>query len=204
MEYPRVTDILKCYTKYDQVPKEILEKASARGTAVHALCAGIAKGAWIPESMIQPEHLGYVNSFKKWSEAQISQYLIVEKRYYDDNLIYSGQVDFVATGKDSKLYLIDIKTSSKPQKTYPLQMAAYEYLLRGNNLKIEAAMLVYLNKNGDFPDIHIMHDMIEEWNVFYSALTCYHYFNKGKKNATREYRGIREDQAIEPAERISA
>jgi hypothetical protein len=185
MDYPRVTEILKCFTSYDQVPKDILDEAAARGSTVHALCAGIAKGAWIPDGMIGAEYMGYINSFKKWSEAQVKEFIIIEKRYHSAALKYSGQLDCVITGSDGELYLVDFKTSSRPQKTYPVQMAAYNHLLIMNNVRVKGSMLVYLDKNGEFPNIHLIEDMTEEWNTFVSALNCWHYFHKGKKNGSK-------------------
>ena len=182
MTYPRVTEILRPFSSYDQVPKQILEKAAQRGTTVHALCAGIAKGAWIPDGMIGEEYIGYVNSFKKWSDKQVSKFVIVEKRYACDNLKFTGQLDFVILGTDNELYLVDLKTSSKPQKTYPVQMAAYDLLLRKHHVTVKGAMLVYLDKTGEFPDIHYIESMSEEASVFKCALDCWHYFNKGKKD----------------------
>lgn len=181
---PRVTEILKPFTSYDQVPRETLERAAARGTSVHALCAGIAKGNWIPDGMIGEDLLGYVNSFKKWAASQVDKFVIIEKRYTDRHEEYSGQLDFVVECTDKKLYLVDIKTSSAPQKTYPIQMAAYEKLLRQNNILVQGAMLIYLDKEGEFPDIHTIYDMTEEFSVFTSALHCYKYFKKRKKDGT--------------------
>ena len=178
---PRVTEILRPFTSYDQVPKDILERASARGTSVHALCAGIAKGNWIPDGMIGEELLGYVNSFRKWQEAQVKEFTIIEKRFTDNEKRYSGQLDFVVKCVDEKYYLVDLKTSSKPQKTYPIQMAAYESLLAQNGITIEGAMLVYLNKDGEFPDIDFLENMEEEYSVFLSAVKCYEYFKIRKK-----------------------
>jgi len=186
MDYPRVTEVLRTHTSYDQVPAEILQRAAARGTTVHSLCAGIAKGNWIPDGMIGDEFLGYVNSFKQWSAAQVAKFLIIEKRYMDDDLQYSGQLDFVVEGTDGKMYLIDLKTSAKPQKTYPVQMAAYNNLLQKHGVDVHGAMLVYLNKNGEFPDIHFLEDMKTELEVFLCALNCWHYFNKGKRHGKKD------------------
>lgn len=190
MDYPRVTEVLRAFTSYDQVPKDILERAAARGTSVHALCAAIAKGDWIPDTMIDKELRGYVNSFKQWAEAQVDKFVIIEKRLHDNLLQYSGQLDFVILGKDNELYLVDLKTSARPQKTYPVQMAAYDYLLRNNEVKVKTAMLVYLNKDGDFPEIHTLESMDREFQVFHSALDCYHYFNKGKKHAKTRTKSV--------------
>jgi len=178
---PRVTEILRPFTSFDQVPKDILERASARGTSVHALCAGIAKGNWIPDGMIGEDLLGYVNSFRKWQVAQVKEFTIIEKRYTDWEKRYTGQLDFVVKCTDDKYYLVDLKTSSRPQKTYPVQMAAYEALLAQNGIQIEGAMLVYLNKDGEFPDIDLIGDMKEEFDVFLCAVKCYEYFKIRKK-----------------------
>lgn len=182
MDYPRVTEVLRPYTNYEHVSKQVLERAAARGSSVHALCAGIAKGAWIPDGMIGEDLIGYVNSFRKWASAQVGKFIVVEKRYIDKERMYSGQLDFVVLGIDNELYLVDLKTSSRPQKTYPIQMAAYNYLLKNHNIDVKGAMLVYLNKDGEFPEIHLIEDMSEELHVFLSALDCWHYFNKGKKH----------------------
>lgn len=183
MDLPRVTEILKCFTSYSAVPKDILDKAASRGTSVHALCAGIAKGNWIPDSMIDDELIGYVNSFKKWSKAQVKQFTIIEKRYSDEILGFAGQLDYVVIGTNDELYLVDLKTSSKPQKTYPVQMAAYDRLLKNNHLHVKGAIIVYLNKDGEFPEVDLIEDLTKEFSIFMSALDCYKYFNKRKKNA---------------------
>ena len=182
-DLPRVTEILKGFTHYDQVPKDILARAAARGTTVHALCAGLAKGAWIPDGMIPEEYAGYVTSYKKWAEAQVKHFMIVEKRYMDEDWGFTGQLDFVVTCNDDLVYLVDLKTSAKPQKTYPVQMSAYDYLLRLNGIKVHAALIVYLKKDGEFPDIDLIEDMSEEFNIFTCALKCFNYFNRRKNRA---------------------
>ena len=181
MDFPRVTEILKPFAGYEYIPTKILDKAAARGTTVHAHCAGLAKGQWIPEGIIDPEHVGYVRSFKQWNEAQVSKYIIIEKRFTDEQLMFTGQLDFVVLGTDDEFYLVDLKTCAKPQKTHAVQMGAYDLLLKKNDVKVKAALLVYLNREGHFPDITIIEDLQAERNVFVSALNCWHYFNKGKK-----------------------
>lgn len=186
MEYPRVTEILRVYTNYDKVPPQILSNAASRGTTVHALCAGIAKGEWIPDGMIGEEYAGYVKSFRKWADAQVVKFVVIEKRYADEAEQFTGQLDFVIQGTDEQLHLVDIKTSARPQKTYPIQMAAYDKLLRNHKIDVKSAMLVYLDKDGEFPEIQVLDDLTEELHVFHAALDCWHYFNKGKSNGKRK------------------
>lgn len=180
MEFPRVTEVLRPFTNFTGVSQVVLDRAAARGTTVHALCAGIAKDVWVPDSMIQEELVGYVNSFRQWVAAQVEKFIVIEKRYIDENFGYTGQLDFVVLGKDKKIYLVDIKTSARPQKTYPVQMAAYKQLLAKHNVPIEGVMLVYLDKDGDFPNISTYDNLEEEWAVFRGALDCWKYFNKHK------------------------
>ncbi len=185
MGTPRVTEVLRAYTSYEHVPREILDKAAARGSSTHALCAAIAKGGWIPDSMVPEELQGYVTSFKEWSLAQVREFIIVEKRYTDTVADYSGQVDFVVRGNDGELYLVDLKTSAKPQRTYPVQMAAYDRLLQRHDIHVKGAMLVYLDKFGQFPDIDYLEGMIKEYHIFLAALDCWHYFNKKRERHER-------------------
>jgi len=185
MDYPRVTEILRCFTNFDKIPQQILANAAERGSSVHALCAGIANGNWIPDGMIGETLIGYVNSFKKWVDAQVVKFIIVEKRYTDTERCFSGQLDYVVLAKDDKLYLVDIKTSARPQKTYAVQLGAYDLLLQNNQVKVDGAMVVYLNKDGEFPEINLIEDTTEERRIFLSALDCWHYFNKGKKHVSR-------------------
>lgn len=181
MELPRVTEILNYYTAWDKVPRDILANATVRGTRVHSICAGIAKGAWITDAMIEPDYLGYVNSFRQWHEAQVQEYQIIEKRFFHESEGFTGQVDFVIKGTDDKIYLADLKTSATKQKTYPVQMAAYKSLLALSGVDVYATMLVYLDKEGAFPDIDVLEDLTEEYSVFMSALECYKFFNKRKR-----------------------
>ena len=172
---PRVTEVLQPFTSYHKVPANILQKACIRGTAVHAICAAIAKGAWVTMDEIQEEYQGYIKSFELWRQAFVKRFLVVELRYSNND--YNGQLDFVVADKNDRPHLVDLKTSAKPQKTYPVQMGAYKTLLTHHNINVDSAILVYLDKDGDEPVLHTIHNLEDEQNVFTAALTCYKYFN---------------------------
>jgi hypothetical protein len=182
MEYPRVTSILRPFVTFHNVSEKQLEKAAQRGSSVHALCSGIAKGVWCPTDMVPEELKGYVDSFKQWADKTVDKYLEIEKRYFEKELEYTGEVDFIIRGKDGLLYLVDLKTSAKPYQTYPIQMAAYNRLLNSHEIYVHGAMLVYLSKTGEYPKEQIIENMEQETRVFLGALECYKYFNKGKLN----------------------
>lgn len=185
MTIPRVTEVLRCYTGYDHVPRDILDRAAARGTSVHALCAAIAKGEWIPDSMIKDELKGYVESFRKWADKNVMSYILIERRFVHDILGYSGQLDFLIENNKGEVWLVDLKTSANPQDTYPVQMAAYAELLYVHGRPVKGAILVYLNKDGNEPKAPEMEDLEKEKHVFKSALVCWKYFNKGKKSGRK-------------------
>jgi predicted RecB family nuclease len=199
---PRVTEVLKVFSGYDYVAKDILAKAALRGTTVHSVCAGMAKGAWIARDLINEEYHGYISSFKQWSTEFIAEYLIIEQRYISEgpDIFLSGQLDFVARGHDGLTYLVDLKTSASKQKTYPLQMAAYRFLLRLNKIEVDAALIVYLNKDGSPPRVDRYDDLTNEHDIFMSALECWHYFNPGKDTNERT---INRKRARAKAEHIS-
>lgn len=187
MSLPRVTEILKPFTGIEFVPKDILANSAARGTKVHGYCAGIARGAWVPHSSIDDALLGYVKSFERWADAQVKNFQIIETRYEHEDLGYTGQVDFVVTGFDEHLYLVDIKTSAKPRKTYPLQLAAYQMLLAWHDIIVQGAMLVFLQQNGDLPEIALYDDLMEQREVFQGALKCHKYFHTEKKTCPKKH-----------------
>lgn len=182
MVFPRVTEILHVFTNFDKVDRGILRAAAARGTSVHGLCAAMAKGAWVPISMVPEDQQGYVESFRKWSESFVESFVIIEERYAHEEHGYTGQLDFVVAGKDGRKYLVDIKTSASHQRTYPLQIAAYRGLLESKGVHVDEGLLVYLSKDGEEPKVRSYAETQEEYEVFLSALRCYKFFNKRKLN----------------------
>lgn len=180
MEYPRVTEILRPYIDYTNVPPQVLQNAAERGKKVHSLCAEIAKDQWIPDNVIDDSLVGYIQSFRQWSDSFVSKYQVIEKRYIHTELAYSGQVDFVLLDKAGDRYLVDLKTSAHPQKTYSLQLAAYRNLLDFYYLPVKGCILVYLDKGGKEPKVTVMTESDRELGIFISALNCWHYFHKCK------------------------
>lgn len=182
---PRVTEVLKFYSNFDKVNKEILEKAAERGSTVHGLCAAISRGAWVSETMVDEELRGYIKSFEQWKDAQVDEFIITEKRYQDEERKYTGQIDFVIRGTDKELYLVDLKTSTNHNKSYCLQMGAYWGLLKQQNINVKSAMLVYVNKESKFPDIYMVEDLEKEYRIFLLALEIFYYLKEQNQHVRR-------------------
>jgi hypothetical protein len=148
--YVRVTEVLYPYSGLDKIDADVLAHAAERGTKVHKICESIVSG--LGEHGIDDETWGYVESFKKWWEKGVDV-VMMEKRFWDDELKLTGQVDFIINTPEG-LAIVDIKTSSRPSKTWAAQGCAYAYLARKANHDIRKIFFLHLNKHGKEPKLH--------------------------------------------------
>lgn len=176
--YLRVTDILAPLSGIDRVPKAILEAAAARGTLVHS-CVNwfINEGDWVG---VTNEVAPYVESFKAWYKPGMKT-LKTEERFYDDELCITGQVDFIYNDEHGNAYLIDFKTSSKPQCSWAVQLAAYKHLAALAGVTIDRMGVVHLKKDGTPADLYY-YDYDHHFGLFMDCYRVYKYFfnKKGK------------------------
>jgi len=148
--YTRVTQILFPFSGLQSIPQEILQNAAERGTRVHQICEGIVSG--IGEIGVDDETWGFVESFKKWWNEERTVEAI-EKRFWDDELRITGQVDFILKEQHG-FTIYDIKTSSRPSKTWQAQGSAYAYLAKKSGYPITKVIFIHLNKHGKEPKLH--------------------------------------------------
>lgn len=173
--YLRVTTILYPFSGLDKIDVDIVANAAARGTKVHDICESIAKG--FGEFGVEDETWGYVQSFKKWFETN-PEILLIEKRFWDDELKITGQVDFICR-IDGKSVVVDLKTSSKESKTWAVQGSAYAYLAEKNNHDISKIHFIHLNKHGLLPRI-CEYDV--DHSLFLDTFRVYNHFYREKSN----------------------
>jgi hypothetical protein len=178
-EYTRVTSILAPFSGLDKVPKDILANAGRRGTKVHDICEGIVKG--LGEFGVDDETKPYVDSFKIWWEKGI-KVLAVEQRFYCSELMITGQVDMIIEGEQGAI-IIDLKTSAKPSKTWPLQGAAYAYMARKKGYDIKGIHFLHLSKQGLKPHLYVYDD---EFELFKKCLDVYKHFFKESHGTRRQ------------------
>lgn len=148
--YLRVTTVLYPFSGLQNIDPDVLAHAAERGTKVHKICEGIVSG--LGEIGVDEETEGYVESFKKWWAKGI-HVLEMERRFWDDELCLTGQVDLIIKTEDG-LAIVDLKTSSKPSKTWEAQGSAYAYLAKNAGYPIEKIFFLHLNKHGKEPKIH--------------------------------------------------
>lgn len=183
INYPRVTEIISPFTAKDleAINPDVLAKAASRGTLVHQLCGGYARGLWVPA--IPPECAPYFDSFKEYCDNNIKSVIWTEKRLYDDKLIFSGQVDMLVTTIDGETVFIDLKTSASESKSWLLQVSAYARLLAENGIPVTRYLILKLKKTGCIAKVieYSEDDLIRAWKLFQGALSLHHYFKAPKE-----------------------
>lgn len=181
---PGATDVLRMagITDYGDIPKWILERAGAIGTAVHKATEMIDRGESLDPDSIDEAVAGHLLSYNRWLDtvpeimfSEIEKWGVVEL----GRLPYGMIRDRVAEFNDS-IWVLDIKTSSKKADWWPLQLAAYS-----NRMTRRA--VVWTKKDGS-PAKFIEYTDEGDYDVWEAALRVAHWrIRNGAK--IREDRG---------------
>ena len=184
LNYPRVSEIIHPYSRmgFENIDMEVLANACERGTKVHAICKALMDGYFIPS--IDEECKPYIDSFNLWMGENKFTAMESEKRYYDDENKFTGQIDMIVK-QDGKTILYDIKTSATKSKAWPVQLTAYAHLIMLGGTKIDSVAVIQLKKTGKKPTIHQYEDLTEYGRLFTGLLLNYNYFLR-KKEKTNE------------------
>jgi hypothetical protein len=172
---PSVTEILKPWSDFSRIPPAILEAASIRGTAVHDVCATIAKG--LPVLNIPDECAGYVESFQRWFDLVVDEVLLVETRLVDTDFGYHGEPDLIVKAKHGEIILADNKTPLQLLKAWQLQCSGYFNLADKNGYRPEKSGSLRLDKNGGIAKMTYYDNSLQDFNLFLQALTLFRFFN---------------------------
>lgn len=167
-KYLRVTKILYPFSGLQNIDPDVVANAARRGTKVHKICEGIAEG--LGEVGTDEESKPYVDSFKIWFEG--INVLLIEKRFWDDELGITGQVDFIIE-TEGGLAVVDLKTSAKASKTWQAQGCAYAYLAKKAGYDIKRILFIHLNKKGKAPKIY---EYPVDDSFFLAIFRVYHHF----------------------------
>ena len=175
----RVTQPLSLYNNFDGIPDQVLQNACARGTKVHRLAELHALGEYFPDPA--DDSFGYLNSFRRWFDMYVDECILIEKRLYADVSKITGAIDLVCTIRGSQEHVIvDYKTPATPSKTWPLQLAAYQYLynsIKPSDQKTATRRIALrLRKDGKPPIIH-EYTSESDLDLYCSALKIWRYFN---------------------------
>lgn len=176
MNFPTVTTVINPWNDFSGIPQAILDAAADRGTKVHKACELIAKGimpSW--EELSNEGILGYVESFERWMEFIVDDFILVEARLVCD-LGFSGQIDFLVRSKHGENLLVDLKTPVALKKTWRPQLGAYQYLCEENGYKIDRCGSLRPSPDGKIPKMDYYNKNGEDMAGFMAALAAYRYF----------------------------
>ena len=176
---PSVTQLLKFLpgNDYANVPENVLEKAAARGTAIHE---GIEFYLQCGFDEVCDEWQPYMDAFRKfWAGQENPSALACEYPvYYADDTEeakrlygtgYAGTIDLIAS-IGGQITLLDFKCTSKLyMKKYGLQLEAYSRALLQLGISVAQKIVVQLKPNGSFKAVTLPALDDYSWAVF-SAL----------------------------------
>ena len=156
------------------MPEAVLAHAAQRGSRVHAICAAMAQGLWVPS--VPEECAGYVESFRKWLPV-VEEVVAVEVELVDENLGFLGHPDLIVRMRgDRGLSLTDLKTPAGVSPLWKCQLAAYKHLAEVNGYPISRVFSLRLSPTGAAPKLDEYRDSPRDLAAFLSALNAYRYF----------------------------
>jgi hypothetical protein len=185
--YLTVTQVLGPFSGLSGIDPEIVKSAGDRGTVVHRICDSIVLqfpfddetiDQMIREYARNEEHfqkekdlvLHFVVSFQKWQEGKV--FLKKPERFFDDELMLTGECDLLYRDKEKRLVLVDLKTPASESKNWMLQGSAYSYLAKQVGHNIDVIEFVQLSRTGARPKIH---HYKEDFRLFKAHLDVYKY-----------------------------
>jgi hypothetical protein len=177
-DYIRVTELLKPWQNWGTIPEETLQAKAEIGTNVHEAIAMESMG--LPTPNLTEREQRYFDSYLKWAESELPEYLNTEQRYYDEELKITGQIDaIVAFPGRAQGRILDFKTSSKASPLHwHIQLGWYYLLCKANHINVSDTVMVLQLKDNGAPaksyTYHITNGII---GVCKSIYESYIYFN---------------------------
>ena len=179
---PSVTTVMKPLSEevYKGIDEEVLNRAAARGTAVHNAIENYVK---FGIEDIEPDYAGYFRAFLAWYREHKVHPHGTEIKLYHKSLLYAGTAD-MAADVDGLPMLVDFKTSATVSRMLcGVQLEAYDRAWRSHTGEGEfkQKVIVHLKKDGFYEMILFTGTETECWRVFTALLTIRNYKQKYKK-----------------------
>lgn len=181
--YTRVTEILKAFNDFENIPESVLINAAERGSKVHSLCEKLMRNPTEFQpfliDLIDEDCKGYFESFLLWFQNSKFTPLHIEKRLYDHDLKITGQIDLIGfyDSCPDEIILIDFKTPQNASNSWALQTAAYKHLACVDlNIDIDRRACLQLRKNGSAPKFTEFFEHERDLDLFLSAYYLHKFF----------------------------
>ena len=134
-----------------------LQTAQSIGTEFHDAAEAYVKDSEILNDFQHAETSNCFSKFKKWWDADMTEYEIVntELSLVSPTYLFGGTLDLLLK-KDNKFILVDYKTSSSIKLDNILQAGAYSHLLQiSENIIVDKFLLARFGKKEDDKDFEI-------------------------------------------------
>jgi hypothetical protein len=167
----------------DKKSEQIKVDAGEFGNAIHTVIEAVCSDGQVPVYS-SPKLQTAAENFKRWSDANIQEWVAFEKAAYHDTLRYAGTVDAFARLKNGKLVLVDFKSSKKVVWEYYLQTLAYAMAERYEDdvvkpSDLEGIIIVHLNHDSlTWEAVNVTFPDDELWAVFCALLVAYPHWKK--------------------------
>lgn len=157
---------------YAGVSGRTLEKAAAKGTAVHNSIEN-----WIKFDIddVPTEHRGYFDGFVEWQEKFKPEIVASELRVYHKLLEYGATIDCLCF-INGELTLVDYKTTyALMEMSCGVQLEAYSQALASHGIVVQRKHILHMKKDGkwDFPEFPAKDPI--RWRVVGSLKCLYDY-----------------------------
>ena len=106
------------------------EKSADEGIDLHSAVEEYIKGEMTGQGVLIPDPR--LETFRKWCEVNVKQFLFSEVNCYSERLWCGGIVDFGYISKDGKFILGDVKSSKDAYFSHFVQMGGYDIQLSEN------------------------------------------------------------------------
>lgn len=176
---PAVSTVMKPLSQalYKDVDEEILNKAAARGTAVHN---AIENYTLFGITDIEPDYEGYFRAFREWWNEVKPKALGTECRVYHKVLRYAGTADMPVI-IDGKRILVDFKTSAGVNRMLTgVQLEAYAKAYESHGVMFDGKAILHLKSDGKYSWMYYDKNDTESWEVFGALITVHNHIQKYK------------------------
>jgi hypothetical protein len=181
-----VTQVLKPFSGYEKIPKDVLEQAAIRGTRRHAACSSVALR--VPILYKNPDDAGYIRSFSEWLSRYVVRVVLVSSRLMDSKLNFSGEPDFILEIvpmtpelRPGDLVVVDLKPEwTQPQPAWAAQCAAYLNLAQTNKYPARMAASLHPDQDGGPARLEWYKNSPRDFAAFLNCLSAWNFFYGGK------------------------
>ena len=177
---PSVSRILAPLVDFCYVPRETLEYASQRGTAVHKATELWDRGT-LDCDTIDAVVAPYLSAWLKFRKDTGFVPRLIERRVHHADYGYCGTIDRQGCMTElagSPQAVIDIKTPVQLGPVVGLQLAAYQGALRSEGFQADLRFAVQLRADGQYR--LVSYQSKEDFSVFVALLTIKNWREKNE------------------------